>query len=97
MSVLASIVHTSSQFPGEPIVDSLFLYRRIRKLDPTGKAILLTASHELIESKKTPADDLVVTKPITNEKFMLEIGSCFRPINSRFKSLKADLFGNTSV
>lgn len=67
-----------------PKLNGLELYRIIRKLDPTAKAILLTASHELIESKKTPADDIrVVTKPITNEKFMLEIGSCFRPITSR--------------
>jgi CheY-like chemotaxis protein len=82
-----------------PNLNGLELYRIIRKLDPTAKGILLTASHEqLIESKKTPADDhlRVVTKPITNEKFMLEIGSCFRPIQG-FKSLKADLIGNTSV
>jgi DNA-binding response OmpR family regulator len=69
-----------------PNLNGLDLYRIIRKLDPTAKAILLTASHEqLIESKKTPADDYlrVVTKPITNEEFMLEIGSFFRSITSR--------------
>jgi DNA-binding response OmpR family regulator len=68
-----------------PNLNGLDLYRIIRKLDPTAKAILLTASHEqLIESKKTPADDYlrVVTKPITNEEFMLEIGSSFRSITS---------------
>jgi len=70
-----------------PNLNGLEMYRIIRKLDPTAKAILLTASHEkLTESKKIPADDYlrVVTKPVTNEKFLLEIGLLLQG----FKSLK---------
>lgn len=69
-----------------PNLNGLELYKIIRKMDPTAKAIILTASHEqLTESKQNPGDDYlrIVTKPITNEKFLLEIGSCFQPIISK--------------
>ena len=63
-----------------PNLNGLELYQIIRKLDPTAKAILITASHEqLTESKQILGNDYlrIVTKPITNEKFLLEIGSLF--------------------
>lgn len=63
-----------------PNLYGLELYRIIRRMDLTAKAMLLTASHEqLTESKQIPRDDYlrIVTKPITNEKFLLEIGSLF--------------------
>jgi DNA-binding NtrC family response regulator len=63
-----------------PNLNGLELFRIIRKMDPTAKAILLTASHEqLTDSKQIPRQNYlrIVTKPVTNERFLLEVGSLF--------------------
>lgn len=63
-----------------PNLNGLELFRIIRKMDPAAKAILLTASHEqLTDSKQIPGQDYlrIVTKPVTNERFLLEVGSLF--------------------
>ena len=59
-----------------PNLSGLELYAQIRKIDPTAKAILLTANHEqFTEGEHKVGQDYlrVVTKPISNEKLLAEI------------------------
>jgi CheY-like chemotaxis protein len=53
-----------------PNLNGLELYTRIRELDPTAKALLLTANHEqFTEGKQKVGKDYlrVITKPISND------------------------------
>jgi DNA-binding response OmpR family regulator len=61
-----------------PKLNGLELYVRIREIDPTAKALLLTANHEqFTEGKQLEGKDYlrVITKPISNEKLLAEIDS----------------------
>ena len=61
-----------------PKLNGLELYARIREIDPTAKALLLTANHEqFTEGKQLEGQDYlrVITKPISNEKLLAEIDS----------------------
>ena len=53
-------------------------YTTEREIDPTAKALLLTANHEqFTEGKQIEGQDYlrVITKPISNEKLLAEIDS----------------------
>jgi CheY-like chemotaxis protein len=69
-----------------PNLNGLELYTRIRKLDPTAKALLLTANHEqFTEGKQKVGKDYlrVITKPISNEKLLSEVNFVLnQPITS---------------
>jgi DNA-binding response OmpR family regulator len=61
-----------------PDLNGLELYARMREIDPTTKALLLTANHEqFTEGKQIEGQDYlkVITKPISNEKLLAEIDS----------------------
>ena len=61
-----------------PKLNGLELYAQIREIDPTAKALLLTANHEqFTEGKQLEGQDYlrVITKPISNEKLLAEIDS----------------------
>ena len=66
-----------------PNINGIELYERIRDIDSSIKAVLLTASHEqLIENERKHAQGQkymrVITKPITNEKLRAEIDSVLK-------------------
>jgi two-component system response regulator GlrR len=59
-----------------PNLNGIELYTLIRDLDPTAKALLLTANHEqFTEGKQKVGKDYlrVITKPISNEKLLSEV------------------------
>ena len=59
-----------------PNLNGLELFARIREIDPTAKALLLTANHEQFTDGglRVGQDYLrVITKPISNEKLLAEI------------------------
>jgi len=60
-----------------PNLNGLELYNRIRDIDPSTKALLLTASHEQLTDENNQIqgrDNLrVIRKPITNEGLLSEI------------------------
>ena len=59
-----------------PKLNGLELYARMREIDPTAKALLLTANHEqFTEGKQLEGKDYlkVITKPISNEKLLSEV------------------------
>ncbi|MGA7005621.1 MAG: response regulator [Nitrososphaeraceae archaeon] len=61
-----------------PKLNGLELYAQITEMDPTAKALLLTANHEQFnEGKQLEGKDYlrVITKPISNEKLLAEIDS----------------------
>ena len=61
-----------------PKLNGLELYAQITEIDPTVKALLLTANHEqFTEGKQLEGKDYlrVITKPISNEKLLAEIDS----------------------
>ena len=61
-----------------PNLNGLELFARIREIDPTAKALLLTANHEqFTEGEHKVGQDYlrVITKPISNEKLLAEIDS----------------------
>jgi CheY-like chemotaxis protein len=61
-----------------PKLNGLELYAQITEIDPTVKALLLTANHEqFTEGKQLEGKDYprVITKPISNEKLLAEIES----------------------
>jgi DNA-binding response OmpR family regulator len=61
-----------------PKLNGLDLYAQITEIDPTVKALLLTANHEqFTEGKQLEGKDYlrVITKPISNEKLLAEIDS----------------------
>ena len=61
-----------------PKLNGLELYAQITEIDPTAKALLLTANHEqFTEGKQLEGIDnlRVITKPISNEKLLAEIDS----------------------
>jgi len=63
-----------------PNLNGIELYERMRDIDSSIKAVLLTASHEqLIENGHKHAQGQnymrVITKPVTNEKLRAEIDS----------------------
>lgn len=64
-----------------PKLNGLDLYAQITEIDPTAKALLLTANHELFtEGKQLEGKDYlrVITKPISNEKLLAEIDSTLK-------------------
>jgi two-component system, OmpR family, response regulator ChvI len=66
-----------------PNLNGIELYERIRDIDSSIKAVLLTASHEqLIENERKNAQGQkymrVITKPVTNEKLRAEIDSVLK-------------------
>ena len=67
-------------------LNGLELYAQMRKIDPTAKALLLTANHEqFTEGELRVGQDYlkVITKPISNEKLLAEIDSTLnRPVTS---------------
>ena len=68
-----------------PNLNGLELFARIRKIDPTAKALLLTANHEqFIEGKHKVGQDYlrVITKPISNEKLLAEVDSVLNRLTS---------------
>ena len=69
-----------------PKLNGLELYAQITEIDPTAKALLLTANHEqFTEGKQLEGKDYlrVITKPISNEKLLAEIDYTFnRPVTS---------------
>jgi DNA-binding response OmpR family regulator len=61
-----------------PKLNGLELYAQITEIDPTAKALLLTANHEqFTKGKQLEGKDYlrVITKPISNEKLLAEIDS----------------------
>jgi DNA-binding response OmpR family regulator len=61
-----------------PKLNGLDLYAQITEIDPTAKALLLTANHEqFTEGEQLEGKDYlrVITKPISNEKLLAEIDS----------------------
>ena len=59
-----------------PKLNGLELYARMREIDPTAKALLLTANHEqFTEGKRLEGQHnlKVITKPISNEKLLSEV------------------------
>jgi len=61
-----------------PKLNGLELYAQITEIDPTAKALLLTANHEqFTEGKQLEGKDYlrVITKPISNKKLLAEIDS----------------------
>ncbi|MGA7976658.1 MAG: response regulator, partial [Nitrososphaeraceae archaeon] len=59
-----------------PKLNGLELYARMREIDPTAKALLLTANHEqFTEGKQLEGQHnlKVITKPISNEKLLSEV------------------------
>ena len=61
-----------------PKLNGLELYAQITEIDPTAKALLLTANHEqFTEGKQLEGKDYlrVITKPISNNKLLAEINS----------------------
>jgi two-component system response regulator ChvI len=69
-----------------PKLNGLELFARIGEIDPTAKALLLTANHEqFTEGGLRVGQDYlrVITKPISNEKLLAEIDYTLnRPVNS---------------
>ena len=68
-----------------PKLNGLELYSQITEIDPTVKALLLTANHEqFTEGKQLEGKDYlrVITKPISNEKLLAEIDSTLNPPTS---------------
>jgi CheY-like chemotaxis protein len=69
-----------------PNLNGIELYTLIRDLDPTAKALLLTANHEqFTEGKQKVGKDYlrVITKPISNEKLLSEVNFALnQPVNS---------------
>jgi len=61
-----------------PNLNGLELYARMREIDPTTKALLLTANHEQFnEGKQVEGQHYlkVITIPISNEKLLAEVES----------------------
>ena len=61
-----------------PKLNGLELYARMREINPTAKALLLTANHEQFnEGKQIEGQHnlKVFTKPISNEKLLSEVNS----------------------
>jgi len=61
-----------------PKLNGLELYAQITEIDPTAKALLLTANHEqFTEGQQLEGIDYlrVITKPISNGKLLVEIDS----------------------
>ncbi|MFI5424094.1 MAG: response regulator [Nitrososphaerales archaeon] len=61
-----------------PKLNGLELYAQITEIDPTAKALLLTANYEqFTEGKQLEGIDYlrVITKPISNKKLLAEIDS----------------------
>ena len=59
-----------------PKLNGLEFYARIRDIDPTVKALLITANHEqFTEGKQKVGKDYlrVITKPISNAKLLAEV------------------------
>ena len=73
-----------------PNLNGLELFARIREIDPTAKALLLTANHEqFTEGGLRVGQDYlrVITKPISNEKLLAEIDYTLnRRVNSSASS-----------
>ena len=70
-----------------PNLNGLELFARIREIDPTARALLLTANHEqFTEGKQIEGQDYlkVITKPISNEKLLAEVDSVLN-INDRIQ------------
>jgi CheY-like chemotaxis protein len=69
-----------------PKLNGIELYARIRDIDPTAKALLLTANHEqFTEGKQIERQHYpkVITKPISNEKLLAEVDSALnQPVTS---------------
>ena len=69
-----------------PKLNGLELYARMREIDPTAKALLLTANHEqFTEGKQLEGQHnlKVITKPISNEKLLSEVNSVLsQPVTS---------------
>ena len=66
-----------------PNLNGLELFARMREIDPTAKALLLTANHEQFtegNKQKVGQDYLkMITKPISNEKLLAEVNSVLNP------------------
>ena len=61
-----------------PDLNGLELFARMREMDPTARALLLSANHEqFIEGKQIEGRYClkVITKPISNEKLLAEVDS----------------------
>ena len=69
-----------------PNLNGLELFARIREINPTARALLLTANHEqFTEGKQIEGQDYlkVITKPISNEKLLAEVDSVLnQPVTS---------------
>ena len=67
-----------------PKLNGLELYAQMGEIDPTAKALLLTANHEqFTEGELRVGQDYLITKPISNEKLLAEIDSTLnRPVTS---------------
>ena len=76
-----------------PNLNGLELFARIREIDPTAKALLLTANHEqFTEGGLRVGQDYlrVITKPISNEKLLAEIDYTLnRPVNASASVINA--------
>ena len=67
-----------------PNLNGLELYKRLKDLDPSIKALFLTASHEELNEQENPRQDRLnfVGKPIAPEKLLWEIDSMLNQVTT---------------
>ena len=67
-----------------PNLNGLELYKRLREIDPSIKALFLTASHEELNEQENQRQDHLnfIGKPISTEKLLWEIGCMLNQIAS---------------
>jgi DNA-binding NtrC family response regulator len=67
-----------------PNLNGLDLYKRLKDIDPSIRALFLTASHEELNEHENPRQDQLnfVGKPIAAEKLLWEIDSMLNQVTT---------------
>jgi two-component SAPR family response regulator len=65
-------------------LNGLELYKRVRDIDPSTKALFLTASHQELNEKENQLEDHLnfIGKSITTEKLLWEIDSMLNQVTT---------------